>query len=85
MRSLWRMLALRWLGGEGSEALTGDAAILEGLLRGGDDRPMTPFDVRPEQQVSRRAMMPSDPERPFDLEIGPEEVLRRLVPARDSR
>jgi len=39
MRSLWRILALRWLGGDGSEALTGDAAILEGLLRGGDERP----------------------------------------------
>jgi hypothetical protein len=25
MRSLWRVLALQWLGGEGSEALTGDS------------------------------------------------------------
>ena len=31
MRSLWRILALQWLGGDGSEALTGDSTILEGL------------------------------------------------------
>jgi hypothetical protein len=31
MRSLWRILALQWLGGDGSEALTEDSAILEGL------------------------------------------------------
>ena len=34
MRSLWRILALQWLGGDGSEALTGESAILEGLLGG---------------------------------------------------
>ena len=28
MRSLWRILALQWLGGEASEALTGDSTIL---------------------------------------------------------
>lgn len=43
MRSLWRILALQWLGGEGSEALAGDSATLEGLphpadLRYRDDR-----------------------------------------------
>ncbi len=31
MRSLWRILALQWLGGDGSEALTADLAILEGV------------------------------------------------------
>ena len=36
MRSLWRILALRWLRGDGSEALTGDSAILEGLPYGGN-------------------------------------------------
>jgi hypothetical protein len=29
MHSLWRLMALRWLGGEGSEALTGDSALLD--------------------------------------------------------
>ena len=36
MRSLWRILALRWLGGDGSDALTADSAILEGLQYGGN-------------------------------------------------
>ena len=29
MRSLWRVLALQWLGGDGSEALTGDSTVLD--------------------------------------------------------
>ena len=36
MRSLWRILALQWLGGDGSEALIGDSTILEGLPYGGN-------------------------------------------------
>ena len=32
MRSLWRMIALRWLGGQGSEALTDDSALLDLLI-----------------------------------------------------
>ena len=38
MRSLWRILALQWLRGDASEALTGDSAILEGLPYGGNVR-----------------------------------------------
>ena len=38
MRSLWRILALQWLGGDGTEALTGDSTILEGLPYGGNVR-----------------------------------------------
>jgi hypothetical protein len=38
MRSLWRILALQWLRGDGSEALTGDSTILEGLPYGGNVR-----------------------------------------------
>ncbi len=38
MRSLWRILALQWLRGDGSEALTADSAILEGLPYGGNVR-----------------------------------------------
>jgi hypothetical protein len=38
MRSLWRILALQWLRGDGSEALTGDSAILEGLPYSGNVR-----------------------------------------------
>jgi len=36
MRSLWRILALQWLRGDGSGALTEDSAILEGLPYGGN-------------------------------------------------
>ena len=38
MRSLWRILALQWLGGDGSEALTRDSTILEGLPHSGSVR-----------------------------------------------
>jgi hypothetical protein len=85
MRSLWRMLALRWLGGKGSEALTGDSGILEGLLLGAQGRPMRTFDVRPEPQVSPRAIMLPDPEQPFEPEIRSEEALRSGASGRYSR
>lgn len=32
MRSLWRSIAAQWLGGAGSDALTGDSALAELLL-----------------------------------------------------
>ena len=60
MRSLWRRLALRWLGGEGSEALTGDTALLDTLFSGtgGPDTEMI-YRVTREPGVSHRAMMPA--------------------------
>jgi hypothetical protein len=85
MRSLWRILALQWLGGDGSEALTGDSAILEGLLYGGDARPMRAFDVRREPQVSRQAIMVTDPEPRWDPENEAEETLRWGSPGRYPR
>jgi hypothetical protein len=85
MRSLWRTLALRWLGGDGSEALTGDSAILEGLLLGANQRTTETFDVRREPRVSARAMMLPNPERLFDPEIRAEEVLRWGAAGRYSR
>ena len=85
MRSLWRILALRWLGGDGSEALTGDSTVLEGLLYGGDPRPMRAFDVRRDLQVSHQAMMVWGPQRPCNLEMGAEEALRPGSPDRYSR
>jgi hypothetical protein len=83
MRSLWRILAVQWLGGDGSEALTGDSAILEGLLHGGEAPPM--YDVRREPQVSRRAMISAAPERRLDPEIPSEEALRSGSPDRYTR
>ena len=82
MRSLWRILALQWLGGEGSEALTGDSAILEGLLE--DARTTDAFDVRREPQVSRQAMMVTDPAPVLDPENTAEEALRSGSPGRYS-
>jgi hypothetical protein len=83
MRSLWRILAVQWLGGDGSEALTGDSAILEGLLHGGEAPPM--YDVRREPQVSRRAMISAAPERRLDPEIPSEEALRSGSPDHYTR
>ena len=83
MRSLWRILALQWLGGDGSEALTADSAILEGLLQGA--RPMDAFNVRREPQVSRHAMMVTAPDPLSDPEIPAEESLRSGSPDRYSR
>ena len=83
MRSLWRILALQWLGGHGSEALTGDSAILEGLFGAG--RPLPAFDVRREPQVSRHAMMGTGSGPRSDREIPTEEALRSGPPGRYSR
>jgi hypothetical protein len=83
MRSLWRILALRWLGGDGSEALTGDSAILEGLL--GEGRPIGAFDVRREPQVSRQAIMVMGPEPRSDPQIATEEALHSASPGCYSR
>jgi hypothetical protein len=85
MRSLWRILALQWLGGDGSDALTGDSTILEGLLDGGDARSMGAFNVRREPQVSRQAMMVTGPGPRSDPEIPMEEALRSEPPGRYSR
>jgi hypothetical protein len=85
MRSLWRILALQWLGGHGSEALTGDAAILEGLMYSEDTRPMSVFDVRREPQVARQAIIVPDPGRRVDPEISKDEALRSGSSGRYSR
>ena len=83
MRSLWRILASQWLRGDGSEALTGDSAILEGLV--GERRPMSAFDVRREPQVSRQAIMVTGPAPRSDPEIPTEEALHWGSPGRYPR
>jgi hypothetical protein len=67
MRSLWRILALQWLGGEGSEALTEDSGSLE--MFAGEPMASHAFDVRraPGASVQQPATAPnargrSDPE-----------------------
>jgi hypothetical protein len=57
MRSLWRILALQWLGGEGSEALTADSAVADILMMGEHDRATRMFDVQRQSGASHHAMM----------------------------
>ncbi len=80
MRSLWRMIAARWLGGQATDALTGDAALLD-LLTPVDANAPPPFVVRRHAEVSHRAMMsqqdPAAPERETVLGDG-------VVPDRDG-
>lgn len=85
MRSLWRALALKWLGGNGSEALTGDTTVLEILLFGEHGRAKRAFDVRRDPGVSHQAMMSPGNHGKLDPEIGAEEVLRSGPPGRYHR
>lgn len=55
MRSLWRTIAARWLGGRATDALTGDAALLD-LLTPAEGQTPPVFLVR-QSVVSHRAMM----------------------------
>jgi hypothetical protein len=75
MRSLWRILALQWLGGDGSDALTGDSTVLESLLSGAHTQTAPAFDARREPGVSHRAMMSPGRESRLEPEIALEEVL----------
>lgn len=77
MRSLWRILALQWLGGEGSEVLTGDSAVLD-RLAGEQERTTRPFQVRRESGVSHQAMMSSRDRGRADVETAIEKVLRNV-------
>jgi hypothetical protein len=70
------MIAVRWLGGQASEALTGDAVLLDLLTPGdGDARPV--ILVRRQDAVSHRAMMvqhhPVEPDFEAALERAAEE------------
>jgi len=57
MRSLWRMIASRWLGGHGSEALTGDSAVLDLLKTGESTQASLGFQVRRQSGISHQAMI----------------------------
>jgi hypothetical protein len=53
MPSLWRIMAVRWLGGGASEALTGDVVLRDLLMPA--DPVTTSFQVRRTSEVSHRA------------------------------
>ena len=76
MRSLWRILASRWLGGEGSEALTTPSTVLESLLFADQSRRVSAFEVRRDPGVSHHAMMSPSSERRLHPEIASGHVLR---------
>ena len=88
MRSLWRRLAVQWLGGEGSEALAGDSAILD-LIMARDRDASRAFDVQRAPGVSHRAL--TAPREPMltvaqpGAETPPEEVLSPPSPDRNAR
>ena len=56
MRPLWRMIALRWLGGQGSEALIGDSALIDLLMIEESAHASLAFEVRRQSGVSHLAM-----------------------------
>jgi hypothetical protein len=56
MRSLWRKVALRWLGGQGSEALTGDSALIDLMLIEESAHASLAFEVRRQSGVSHLAI-----------------------------
>jgi hypothetical protein len=76
MRSLWRMLASQWLGGNGSEALVGHSTVLESLISAEHAQSSPAFSVRQDPGVSHRAMLPASSGRALELEITMEEALR---------
>jgi hypothetical protein len=80
MRSLWRVLALRWLGGHGSEGLAGSSMILEAVISGEQAQASPVFDVRREPGVSHRAMTLPEPGGRLAVEITSEELLRSGSP-----
>ena len=80
MRSLWRALALQWLGGEGSETLAGNWTVRDILFCDEPAPAMQVFDVRREPGVSHDAMM-----RRVDGEIDSPEALRSEVAGRYPR
>jgi hypothetical protein len=70
------MLATRWLGGQASDALTGDGVLLE-LLTAGDANACPAIRVRRQGAVSHHAMMsqhdPAEPNLKAALERAGEE------------
>jgi hypothetical protein len=75
MRSLWRILALQWLGGNGSEGLVGHSTVLESLIGGERLQPVRGFSVRQDPGVSHRAMLPQTTGRGLEPEIATEQAL----------
>jgi hypothetical protein len=83
MRSLWRRLALQWLGGKGSGALTEESAVLD-MMFAERARVTHVFDVRRAAGVSHRAVVSCDGER-SETETASEPALHSVPPGRYPR
>lgn len=81
MRSLWRKLALQWLGGEGSEALTEDSAVLD-MIFADQARAAPSFEVQRAAGVSHQAMMSPGGEQRSEHETASDEAARSRLPSR---
>lgn len=57
MRSLWRRIASRWLGGQGSDALTADSTLRDLLTIAEPARTLPAFRVARQSEVSQHAIM----------------------------
>jgi hypothetical protein len=68
MRSLWRMIALRWLGGQGSEALTDDSALIDLLMIEESAQASLAFEVRRQSGVSHLAITSQQGSDPATVE-----------------
>jgi hypothetical protein len=76
MRSLWRRIALRWLGGRGSEALAADSALTDLLMMGERELGAPAFQVKRQSGVSHHAMMSPQEQNPAAQEPVPNEASR---------
>ena len=56
MRSLWRTMTARWLGGEVSEALSGDTSLFDTFMQTGTQLGSA-FLVRRQSEILHQAMM----------------------------
>ena len=84
MRSLWRTLALRWLGGEGSAGLTEDSPVLDAIFAD-QDRAVSSFDVQRTAGVSHQAMISPGADLQAENETASNEIARSELPERDPR
>jgi hypothetical protein len=83
MRSLWRRLALQWLGGEGSAALTEDSAVLD-MIFADQPRAVDSFDVQRVGGVSHQAMISPGAGQRSEDETASDKPVGSELSSRDS-
>jgi hypothetical protein len=81
MRSLWRRLALQWLGGKGSGALTEESAVLD-MMFAEPARVTDVFYVKRAVGVSHRAVVSSSDKERSETETASEPASHSGPPGR---